>query len=99
MKQLEEIAVDNILDIPDRHCVFTIPAEHRNYFYWKREDLKGLQDMVYEVINEFANGISYKNREEYQKIKKVLWQSGMIGVVHIEVMLHYLMEHHFNTRS
>jgi len=43
--------------------------------------------MVYEAINEFANGVNYKNREEYQKKKRskkggVLWQSGMIGVVH-----------------
>ena len=43
--------------------------------------------MVYEAINEFANVVNYKNREEYQKKKRskkggVLWQSGMIGVVH-----------------
>ena len=61
-----------------------MPSEFRKYFYWNRENLKDLQDMVYEVINEFANGVNYKNRKEYKKRKKggVLWQSGMIAVVH-----------------
>ena len=43
--------------------------------------------MVYEAINEFANGVNCKNRDDYQKKKRskkggVLWQSGMVGVVH-----------------
>jgi hypothetical protein len=82
-----EKQVSRILDVPHRHCVFTIPSEYRKYFFGNRESLKDLQDMVHEVINEFANGVNYKNRKEYQKKKRskkggVLWQSGMIGVVH-----------------
>ena len=43
--------------------------------------------MVHELINEFANGVNRKNREDYNKKKRskkggVLWQIGMIGVVH-----------------
>ncbi|MGH4124516.1 MAG: hypothetical protein ACREV6_16460 [Clostridium sp.] len=76
--------MSKILDVPHRHCVFTIPAEYRKYFFWNRENLK---DMVHKVINEFANGVNRKNREDYQKKKRskkggVLWQIGMIGVVH-----------------
>jgi hypothetical protein len=59
-----------------------MPSEYRKYFYWNRENLKDLQDMVYEVINEFANGVNNKNRKEYEKKTGALWQSGMIAVVH-----------------
>lgn len=82
-----EKQVSKNLDVPHRHCVFTMPSEYRKYFYWNRENLKDLQDMAYEVINEFANGVNKKNRKEYEKKKRskkggVLWQSGMIAVVH-----------------
>jgi hypothetical protein len=85
--QWVEKQADKILDVPHRHCVFTIPEEFRKYFYWNRESLKDLQDMVYEVINEYANGVNNSNRKEYNKKKKrkkggELWKSGMIGVVH-----------------
>ena len=65
-----EKQVSKILDVPHRHCIFTMPSKYRKYFYWNRENLKDLQDMVYEVINEFANGVDYKNRKEYEKKEK-----------------------------
>ena len=65
-----EKQVSEILDVPHRQCVFTMPSELRKYFYWNRENLKDLQDMVYEVINEFANSVNYKNRKEYEKKKR-----------------------------
>ena len=87
VSQWVEKQVDKILDVPHRHCVFTIPEEFRVYFYWNRESVKDLQDMAYEVIREYANEVNSSNREEYNKKKKrkkggELWQSGMIGVVH-----------------
>ena len=88
MSQWVEKQVDKILDVPHRDCVFTIPEEFRNYFYWNKESLKDLQDMVHEVIAEYANGVNTKSRKEYIKKKKhkkggELWQVGMIGVVHM----------------
>ena len=87
VSQWVEKQVDKILDVPHRHCVFTIPEEYRNYFYWNRESVKDLQDMAYEVIREYANEVNSSNRERYNKKKKrkkggELWQSGMIGVLH-----------------
>lgn len=87
VSQWVEKQVDKILDVPHRHCVFTIPEEYRRYFYWHKESLKDLQDMVYEVVREYANGVNSSNRKKYNEKKKrkkggELWQSGMIGVVH-----------------
>jgi hypothetical protein len=88
VSQWVEKQVDKILDVPHRHCVFTMPEEYRGYFYWNKECLKDLQDMSYEVIREYVNGVNSSNREEYNKKKRrkkgeELWQSGMIGVVHM----------------
>ena len=70
VSQWVERQVDKILDVPHRHCVFTIPEEYRRYFYWNRESVKDLQDMAYEVIREYANEVNSSNREEYNKKKK-----------------------------
>ena len=82
-----EKQVKRILDVSHRHCVFTIPKEFRVYFYWNRESLKDLQDMAYQVIEEYANRVTSKNREKFDKKKRSkkgesIWQSGMIGVIH-----------------
>ena len=79
-----EKQVQRIIDVPHRHCVFTIPKEFRKHFFWHRESLKDLQDMVYEVIEEYINRVNGKNRDIFQKKKRskkagVLWQSGMIS--------------------
>lgn len=62
-----EKQVKRILDVPHRHCVFTIPKEFRTYFYWQRESLKDLQDMAYQVIEEYVNGVNAKNRGKFDK--------------------------------
>lgn len=82
-----EKQVRRILDVPHRHCVFTVPKEFRNHFFWHRESLKDLQDMAYEVIEECINRVDAKNREAFKKKKKrkkadLIWQGGMISVVH-----------------
>jgi hypothetical protein len=82
-----EKQVNRILEVPHRHCIFTIPEEFRTYFFENRESLKDLQDMVCEVLTEYANGVNKGNRKEYEKKKKrkkgnELWKIGMIGVVH-----------------
>jgi len=87
VEQWVEKQVNKILDVPHRHCIFTIPKEFRGYFYWNRESLKDLQDMAHEVVAEYANNVKKENRAEYIKKKKrkkggELWQVGMIGVVH-----------------
>jgi len=87
VSQWVEKQVEKILDVPHRHCVFTIPKEFRKYFYWNREGLKDLQDMIHEVITEYANGVNKENRDEYNKKKRrkkdgLLWQVGIIGVAH-----------------
>lgn len=46
-----------------------MPSEYRKYFCWNRDNLKDLQDMVYEVINEFANGVNYKIEKTMKKRK------------------------------
>jgi len=88
VSQWVEKQVDKILDVPHRHCVFTIAKEYRSYFYWHKESLKDLQDMSYEVIHEYVNGVNSSNKAEYIKKKRrkkgeELWQSGMICVVHM----------------
>lgn len=82
-----EKKVKQILEVPHRHCIFTIPEQFRTYFFQNKKNLKELQDMVNETIIEYANGVNGKNRKEYEKKKKrkkgnELWQIGMIGVVH-----------------
>jgi len=82
-----EKQINKLLDVPHRHCVFTIPEEFRVYFFRNKESLKDLQDMVSEVFQEYANGVNKKNRKEYEKKKRakkgdLLWKVGMIGVVH-----------------
>lgn len=82
-----EKQVKRILDVPHRHCVFTIPEEFRVYFYWNRESLKDLQDMAYQVVEEYVNRVNAKNRASFDKKKRskkgnAIWQSGMIGVIH-----------------
>ena len=74
-------------DVIHRHCVFTIPEEFRSYFFYHKESLKELQDMAYQVIEETINHVSKKNREKYDKKKRrkqkdLIWQTGMISVVH-----------------
>ena len=83
-----ERQINKILEVPHRHCVFTIPKEFRIYFFENKKSLKDLQDMIYEVLTEYANGVSKKNKAEYEKKKKrkkgnLLWKIGMIGVVHM----------------
>lgn len=85
--QWVEKQVKKIFNVPHRHCVFTIPEEFRNYFYWNRKALKDLQDMVNDTLNEYANGVNRKNRKEYNKNKRnkkkgFLWQVPSISVVH-----------------
>ena len=87
VSQWVEKQVEKIMDVPHRHCIFTLPEEFRGYFFWNREGLKDLQNMVHEVLTEYANGVNKGNREEYNKVKKrkkggEIWQVGMIGVVH-----------------
>lgn len=46
-----------------------------------------MQDMAYEVIEEYVNRVNGKNRKAFEKKKRekkgnLIWQSGMIGVVH-----------------
>jgi Putative transposase/Transposase zinc-binding domain len=82
-----EAKVNKILDVPHRHCVFTVPEQFRVYFFQNRKGLKDLQDMAHEVITEYANGVNADNRKEYEKKKKrkkgnELWKVGMIGVAH-----------------
>lgn len=82
-----EKQVDRLLDVPHRHCIFTIPEEFRMYFFRNREGLKDMQDMISEVLMEYANGVNENNRKEYEKKKKskkgdLLWKVGMIGVAH-----------------
>jgi hypothetical protein len=76
-----------LFDVPHRHCVFTIPKEFQSYFFQHKKALKDLQDMVNEVLCEYANGVQKNNREEYERKKRNkkggdLWQAAMIGVVH-----------------
>ncbi|MBC2582812.1 transposase [Clostridium sp. DJ247] len=82
-----EKQVRRILDVPHRHCIFTIPKEFRKYFYWNRKSLKDLQDMAYQVIEEYINNVNGKNRAAFDKKKRIkkggaIWQCGMISVVH-----------------
>jgi len=58
VSQWVEKQVDKILDVPHRHCVFTISDKFRGYFYWNKESLKDLQDKAHEVVTEYANGVS-----------------------------------------
>ena len=89
-KRLEEWSrkqARNLLKVPHRHCVFTIPEEFRGYFFWNRNGLKDLQDMVNETLSEYANGVNKLNREEYMKKKRrkqggLLWQIGILTVIH-----------------
>ena len=60
-----------MLNVTNRHAVFTIPEELRNYFYQKRELLKDLQDVVYGVISSY-----------YQNKVKGNHKVGLIAVVH-----------------
>lgn len=74
-------------DVIHRHCVFTIPEEFRSHFFHHKENLKDLQDMAYQVIEETINHVNKKNRNKYDKKKRrkqkdLLWQTGMISVVH-----------------
>lgn len=62
---------NNMLKVPHRHAVFTIPEELRNYFYQKRQLLKDLQDAVYGVVSNY-----YKNKVSGNH------QVGLIAVVH-----------------
>lgn len=87
IKEWVEKQVNRILDVPHRHCVFTVPEEFRRFFFDNRKYLKELQDMVHEVIEEYANGVNKNNRKEYEKNKRrkkgdLLWKVGIIGVVH-----------------
>ena len=66
-----EKQVENILDVPHRHAVFTIPEELRVYFYRKRELLKDLQDATYKVLDSFHK---MKTKGNYEL--------GVISVVH-----------------
>lgn len=82
-----EKQVRRILEVPHRHCIFTVPKEFRKHFFWNRKCLKDLQDMAYEVIEEYINRVNGKNRYTFQKKKSskkagVIWQGGMISVVH-----------------
>ncbi len=91
-----EKQVSKILDVTHRHCVFTMPEEFRTYFYWNKESLKDLQDMVHEVVTEYANGVNKENRAEYAKKKKrkkggELWQVGMIGLEETWGLIHMYM--------
>lgn len=89
-KRLEEWAKEqkrNLLNVKHRHCVFTIPEEYRQYFYWNRKKLRDLQDMVNETVTEYANGVKDSNRAEYMKMKRrkqrgLLWQVGILTVIH-----------------
>jgi uncharacterized protein (DUF488 family) len=65
-----EKQVTRILEVHHRHCVFTIPEEFRKHFFWHREWLKDLQDMAYEVIEEYVNEVNAKNRDGFNKKKK-----------------------------
>ncbi|MBC2582909.1 transposase zinc-binding domain-containing protein [Clostridium sp. DJ247] len=74
-----EKQVRRILDVPHRHCIFTIPKGFRKYFYWNRKSLKDLQDMAYQVIEEYINNVNGKNRAAFDKKKRskkgtVIWQ-------------------------
>ena len=87
IKEWVEKQVNRIIGVPHRHCVFTVPEEYRKFFYDNRKYLKDLQDMVHEVIEEYANGVNKNNRKEYEKKKRkkkadLLWKVGLIGVVH-----------------
>lgn len=76
-----------LLDVVHRHCVFTIPEEFRGHFFHNKGDLKDMQNLVWEVVDETVNRVNKKNRESYdkkkaRKQKDLLWQTGMISVVH-----------------
>jgi DNA-directed RNA polymerase subunit RPC12/RpoP len=66
-----EKQVENMLNVPHRHAVFTIPEELRNYFYRRRDLIKNLQDATYEVLSYF-----YKERVKGNH------EVGSIAVVH-----------------
>jgi hypothetical protein len=87
VSQWVEKQVEKLLDVPHRHCVFTIPEEFRVYFFNNKKALKDLQDMSYEVLQEYANNVTKQNRKEYEKKKRnkkggELWQVAVISVAH-----------------
>jgi len=76
-----------LLDVIHRHCVFTIPEEFRAHFFYNKNCLKDLQVLAWEVVEETINRVNGKNREVYDRRKRrkqkgLLWQTGMISVVH-----------------
>jgi len=70
-KWVEKIA-NEMVEVPHRHVVLTIPEELRPYFYWNRDALSILIDSAAEVLKSIVN----------ERKKKLELTPGIIIVVH-----------------
>jgi len=64
--------VENIIETPHRHAVFTVPAEIRGKIYWNKRLIKDMSDRVAGLIERW-----YKQRN-----KSLDYRVGIITVVH-----------------
>lgn len=70
--------VDRILNVSHRHTVFTIPEELRGRFYWNRELLDDLCNLVADVIQTWYTNKTKKG-DRRKSGKK--WRGDEVGII------------------